>query len=54
MMHEFASTVAGGKEKTCQVLALVSAVANVPRRVVIALILRARQETSNQPKGREL
>ena len=48
MMQEFASTVAGGKENTCQVLALASAVASVPRRVVIALILQARRGEDNQ------
>ena len=42
MTHEFAIGVAGGKLKHDHTDALVSAVANVPRRVVIALILRAR------------
>lgn len=44
MTQELAIGVAGGKEKTDHTDALDSAVAIVPRRVVIALILRARPD----------
>ena len=44
MMQLLAICVAGGKEKTDHTDALDSAVAIVPRRVVIALILRVRPD----------
>lgn len=55
MTHELAIGVAGGKEKTDHTDALDSAVAIVPRRVVIALILRARpvQDSLQAILGRE-
>jgi len=47
MMQLLAIGVAGGKEKTDHTDALDSAVAIVPRSVVIALILRARRGEDN-------
>ena len=48
MTHELAIGVAGGKENTDHTDALASAVASVPRSVVIALILRDRRGEDNR------
>ena len=52
-MQELLNGVAGGKLNTCQTL-LDSAVAIVPRRVVIALILRVHRDLGSLLTGHEL